>query len=277
MEYLTLELRLSFEQHDNNCLPVNNQYELAGFVYKMLAEADQKYANEMHRYGLKSGLRTFKYFTFSRIHLSRNSYQFKGDHLQLKSGKATWKISFSLPATGFFLFQSLLDNRSLTVGNHSHKAVFAIDEVAFVRIDQEKYHHNRFWAESPICVSKPMDMGDGRLVGQYLEPDHPEFSVRLIKNLWQKLYQLDPEHELCSDKKTLLEILQNHRFEVTKKPKSKLITLKNGKTDQTKVRGYLFEFMLDIPEPLLQVGLGAGMGEKNAMGFGMVSLKRKAS
>lgn len=274
MEYLTLQIRLSI---NGGSLPLNNQYELAGFIYKMLADADHKFANQMHRYGITEGLRSYKYFTFSRIHLDRNSYSFRGDHLELKQGKATWNVSFSLPATGFFLFQSLLDNRTLTVANNKHKAEFSIDEVAFINKDSEQVKPHIFRCESPICVSKPVERLDGNIQASYLKPDHPEFSIRLIKNLWQKLYQLKPDHALCENKSILLDILQNHEYSILSDPKSKLITLKNGQAGQTQVRGYLYEFKLDIPRPLIEVGLGAGMGEKNAMGFGMVSPKRKAS
>lgn len=274
MEYLTLQLRLSIK---NGNLPLNNQYELAGFIYNMLADADQKFADQMHRYGITKGLRSYKYFTFSRIHLKRNSYTFKRDHLALKKGRATWNISFSLPATGFFLFQSLLDNRTLTVANHKHKAEFTIDEVAFVNKDNEQVQPHIYRSESPICVTKPIEQSNGKVQASYLEPDHPEFSVRLIKNLWQKLYQLEPDHPLCTSKSTLLDILHNHSYSILTSPKSKLITLKNGQAGQTQVRGYLYEFKLDIPKPLIEVGLGAGVGEKNAMGFGMISPKRKAS
>ena len=53
-----------------------------------------------------------------------------------------------------------------------------------------------------------------------------------------------------------------------KKVKSRLETIKAGTNAETKVRGYQYAFKLKAPEPLVRIGLLAGFGEKNSLGFG---------
>jgi CRISPR-associated endoribonuclease Cas6 len=50
----------------------------------------------------------------------------------------------------------------------------------------------------------------------------------------------------------------------------KLITLKEGRSDETKIKGTLAPFRLRAPRELMEVGYECGFGEKNSMGFGMV-------
>jgi len=52
----------------------------------------------------------------------------------------------------------------------------------------------------------------------------------------------------------------------------KLITLKEGRSDETKIKGTLAPFRLQAPRELIEVGYECGFGEKNSMGFGMVKV-----
>ena len=53
----------------------------------------------------------------------------------------------------------------------------------------------------------------------------------------------------------------------------KLITLKEGRSDETKIKGTLAPFRLRAPRELMEVGYECGFGEKNSMGFGMVKVE----
>lgn len=54
----------------------------------------------------------------------------------------------------------------------------------------------------------------------------------------------------------------------------KLITLKEGRSDETKIKGTLAPFRLRAPRELMEVGYECGFGEKNSMGFGMVKVEQ---
>jgi CRISPR-associated endoribonuclease Cas6 len=53
-------------------------------------------------------------------------------------------------------------------------------------------------------------------------------------------------------------------------PKSKLITMKAGTPQQTKVRAFNCSFSLKADYELLRTAYECGIGEKGSMGFGMV-------
>lgn len=53
-------------------------------------------------------------------------------------------------------------------------------------------------------------------------------------------------------------------------PKSKRITLKPGTPQQSKVKGYVYNFELTAPTEIHRLILAAGIGEKNSTGFGWV-------
>jgi CRISPR-associated endoribonuclease Cas6 len=52
----------------------------------------------------------------------------------------------------------------------------------------------------------------------------------------------------------------------------KLIAIKEGKPDETVVKGTLAPFRLEAPPDLLEIGYDCGFGERNSQGFGMVKL-----
>ncbi len=54
----------------------------------------------------------------------------------------------------------------------------------------------------------------------------------------------------------------------------KLLTLKEGRSDETKIKGTLAPFRLRAPRELMEVGYECGFGEKNSMGFVMVKVEQ---
>ena len=56
-------------------------------------------------------------------------------------------------------------------------------------------------------------------------------------------------------------------FQVLNEPRSKLL---HFSSKDIRVRGYLFEFKITLPVPLLKIAYLAGFGEKNSQGFGLV-------
>jgi CRISPR-associated endoribonuclease Cas6 len=51
--------------------------------------------------------------------------------------------------------------------------------------------------------------------------------------------------------------------------KSRKVTIKDGKSSATEVRGFRnFEFELTAPEEIIKVGLYGGMGKEASQGFG---------
>lgn len=52
----------------------------------------------------------------------------------------------------------------------------------------------------------------------------------------------------------------------------KLVAIKEGRPDETLVKGTLSPFRLEAPPELQEIGYECGFGEKNSQGFGMVKV-----
>ena len=53
---------------------------------------------------------------------------------------------------------------------------------------------------------------------------------------------------------------------------SKLITIKQGRSDETKVRGFMCPLTIEGNPELIKLAYESGLGEKNSLGFGMLGL-----
>jgi CRISPR-associated endoribonuclease Cas6 len=101
---------------------------------------------------------------------------------------------------------------------------------------------------------------NGRLRQVYLNPSDPEFGAAVIKNLVRKYQALTG--------RTLPE--GSVHFEVLSEAKSRLVGLHIGTAEEMRVRGFHLDFALIAPPELHKIAWLAGLGEKNALGFGAI-------
>lgn len=75
-----MQFRINLRSLDPNpVLPVNYQYELSAWIYKVIQNADADYAAFLHRHGHPAGRKSFKLFCFSQLQVSQ--YRVEGDRL----------------------------------------------------------------------------------------------------------------------------------------------------------------------------------------------------
>jgi CRISPR-associated endoribonuclease Cas6 len=109
---------------------------------------------------------------------------------------------------------------------------------------------------SPACIS--YQLPDDRHA-QYLAPDHPEYTRLLHQHLLRKVASMHvdlPAEVSAAD----------FQFQPFGKSRSKLIHIK----DNIKVRGFEYAFELAAHPLLQEAAYFAGLGEKNAQGFGLI-------
>jgi CRISPR-associated endoribonuclease Cas6 len=94
-----------------------------------------------------------------------------------------------------------------------------------------------------------------------MSPEEDGFAEAFAQSLCRKHRQLTGQ---AIDAATV-------QFRLLSVPKSRLITIRAGKPQETRVRGYMFEFELVAPPGLHRTGFMAGFGEKSSMGFGCVA------
>jgi CRISPR-associated endoribonuclease Cas6 len=114
-------------------------------------------------------------------------------------------------------------------------------------------------AQSPVVVSI---LPEGKKYPDYLSPEHESYEVLLRQNLVNKFNSIPVN--------VPIEVIAPFCFELRSAPRSKLITIKPYTPEQSKVRGFVFDFVLTCPVEIHQLILSTGVGEKNSMGFGWV-------
>ena len=244
-------------------LPFNYQYPFSSAIYKIIQRADKEFAAFLHDKGYGEGHKKFKLFTFSDI---RTPFQKRGDRMQLLSGEAELVICFYLPKAAEHFIQGLFMHQQLEVADHRSKVVFMVTGVESMA---------EVTAGAPVLMQplSPVVVGRKNERGHYdyRSPEDADFADCLVYNWVEKYAAIhEVEEELLSAMKKAVQVsvkLYPHP------PQQRLITIKGGTAEETKIRGYTkFRMEVRAPGELLEVALGAGMGLHNAQGMGCVGV-----
>lgn len=248
-------LKLTFDNPNPTVIPLNYQYYIGSWVYKVLEQGDADFARFLHEtgYKLENG-RRFKLFTFSMLSIPKFIILKESSHLRIESTTFGLNIHFLLSEALQPFIVGLFQNQELTIRSET----FKVQQVECQPLEI-KNASLRVRALSPIVISKKKD--DGR--EEYLSPTHPEYESLFFYNLMGKY--LSTGQNVPADWSIAipaLKVLHPDRV------RSKLVTMKAGHASETKVKGYLFEFEMQAPAKLMETGLLAGFGKENSWGFG---------
>ena len=263
---LTIE---SGSGHNSNILPLNYQYELSSWIYKILNHGNEEFAEWLHKEGYTNDYKNFKLFTFSNLIIPK--YQIKGDRMQIESRINELIVSFYPIDSLEYFITGLFNNQQFTIGDKKSKAAFTVNTVE--KLPEPEFQNTmEFKSLSPILVSHKNN--ETQKYAEYKHPEDDNYGDLLIKNLVEKynaFYGADanpfgvPNPERVKPLET-----DNFDYELKTltKPKSRLITIKSGTKQESKLRGYLYNFRIKAPAELIRLGYYAGFGEKNSLGFG---------
>lgn len=243
-------------------LPLSYQYEMSAWIYKLIEDGNLEFAKFLHSKGYTQGKKRFKLFTFSNLRTPK--YDIIDDRLKILSKEISFKLSFLVDEAAQHLVFGLFKNKKVRLGDKKSQASFRIKSVEMqnVYIDSNEI---RLKTLSPILLSKNEIWDDGSQKTKYLSPIDKGYEMLFAANLLNK-YSV-AEQKGFVDQLELEE--QNIGFKLlTMNPKSKLIRIKADKDEETKLKGYKYEFEITAPKKVIELGILAGFGEKNALGFG---------
>ena len=248
------------EKAFRNIIPLSYQYELSAWIYGIIHSGDPVFAKWLHSKGYIAEGKSFKLFTFSRLQIPKYQFQISDDRLILKNGDIVIYISFLLESAAEPFIMGLFRNQEMILGDRISKAAFMVKSVE--RLADPSFKNSvSFHALSPIVINKV----DGKH-GTYLSPDDAEYETLFFQNLVRKYIAITTILGKNEDPDAHNTVIT--RFELLNKPKSKLVVIKSGTAQETKIRGYMFDFKLTSPIGLIRTGYFAGFGEKNSVGFG---------
>ncbi len=237
-------------------LPMDYQYYLSAWIYKILGKADRDFASFLHAEGYPLGHRRFKLFNYSPLDFGKPKLWKEKSLFEIQNDQITLKVSFQLGDAAEKFIIGLFNNQQAYIGdqfNGLDLSVVQIERLPEPTIQTEMHYR----AISPVVISLKNEQDK---YAQYLSPDDEGYEELFLNHLRTKHQSLPVGKDLSEDLKL--------QFQLKSKPKSKLITIKPYTSQQSKVRGFVFDFSLKAPDEIHQLILSSGAGEKNSMGFG---------
>ena len=226
-------------------IPIQYNYLIQSAIYAALPEET---AAHLHDEGFKSGKRTFKMFTFSRL-LGNFMLDRPTRTIAFPEGATLVIVS---PDTKLFLplINNLLTKNQLRIG----RAAFRVEEMRF---EEQKVEEETLTVRtlSPVVAYRTLLRPEGGKYTCYYQPGEREFEQLIAANLANKFEafygQQPPEGDVT------VKPLDRPRLHVT----SYKGTVVKGCTGRLKLKG---------PRELLQIALDAGLGGKGSQGYGCV-------
>ena len=259
-----MRFNISLSTSDRNvALPINYQYPLSAWVYRTLEQGDRELADFLHHEGYAGdGHRRFKFYSFSELRTP--GARVKGDRLLLSQPEIRFSISFLTDRAAQILIMGLFRRSAPSwLGDHISGGRFSVRSVEMQMLPPLTGKAD-FRTVSPVVISIGDQNADGSWGKRFLSPKDTGYAEQLVSNLTHKL-QAARKAGLIENEDSELKI----GYELLSRTvKEKRIDLLRGKPGYTRVRGYKFQFRLHAPDEVLRLALLAGIGEKNAMGFG---------
>lgn len=236
-------------------IPINYQYELSSAIYRILSNGDSEYAKWLHDNGFESDNKKFKLFTFSRLIVPYGIDKERA-RLILKSNKLEWYITFLPEKSTKEFIQGIFSNQQFIIADYISGAAFKVVEIQIVS-DLNYTSNSVFETLSPICISQKNERGKA----DYLSPSHPLYTKAILTGLLSR-YHVYTGTSYKGETFCKLHVLTE--------PRSSLVTIKKGTKAETRVRGFLYRFRIELPEELMLIAYESGIGEKGSLGFGMI-------
>jgi CRISPR-associated endoribonuclease Cas6 len=252
-------------------IPFNYSYLLTGWLYRVLAGADAQYATFLHERGYQTTARgtgrpkTFRLFCFSDLRMQDYEVRPREGCFLLRSPGIEWTLSFYVDRAAEAFIRGLFQDQRVVLSNRWMTTELTIEQVQTipVAVHTDEVHVR---TRSPVVVAQK----DAAGMDQYLSPADPVFGQLLLLNLVDKYRSAHPDGAAVRPEGLEFRLLSD-----PSRIRSRLIAIKEGSPQETKVRGYYgFDFTLRGPAEVLEVGLLAGVGRYNGEGFGCVALSK---
>lgn len=246
-------------------LPINNSYLVSSLIYNIVDQSSSAYAERLHEQGYRLANRAFKLFTFSPVHPVHSRKWVLHENGTMSTSEPLLQVTISSLKEEFIehLIVGLMHGSFVWIGNER----FRVETVR--KLEPPEYSDEMgFIMLSPVvCTTR----GESDHYSQFLFPGDPDFMRVLLENLCRKYQALHGKPFECDEEQVEIELDRGY-VERRQGKVQKLITIKEGRSDETKIKGTLAPFRIRAPRELIEIGYECGFGEKNSQGFGMVKV-----
>ena len=240
-------------------LPMDYQYFISTWIYKVLNQADKEFAHFMHEegYGREGESKLYKLFCFSRLNFGKPRLWKEKKLFEIPAYEISLHISFDVPEAATTFIKGLFMSQEFYLGDKFNGIDFKVSKVeALVEPDFTEIMEYRL--QTPWVVSyKPEEDN----YPQYLSPEDKLFEQLAIKHLVEKFNNTRSGETISPEQIKFYRINDFKRAGFVMKP---------GTSEETRVIGNLFEFELTAPVEVHRMIWNAGVSEKSSSGFGWV-------
>ena len=228
-------------------VPIHYNHLIQGLIYSSL---NAGMAEFVHTRGFSHGCRTFRLFAFSRLF---GVFRREGDQLVFPGPLQLW-VTSPIQAIIEELASSWLRLGSLQVGE-ARVDVDAIELKPAGEVGTSVVVRTL----SPVTVYETLRAPDGRAKTYYYSPVELEFGALCAMNARRKVQALTGRIEESASLRVSPVEWRKHR--------QVIVTYKG-----TVIKAWHGAFRLEGAPELIRMALDAGLGSKNAQGFGMVEI-----
>ncbi len=243
-------------------IPVDYQYFIGAWIYKIIGKADNQLAAFLHGTGYGEGNKKFKFFNYSPLDLRPYLLWIEKQVFELQNDQISFCVSFLIDRVAEGFIKGLFMNQEVFIGDRFNGADFMVSRIEALPVPMFKETMN-YSLKSALVLS--VKEPDNRVL--YLSPDDARYKNCFIKHLAEKFNTVliarpQLRQEIAVDTEISFDLKIASRF------KSRLHTIKPGTREQTRVKGFVYDFELTAPVEIHEMAYSAGFGEKNAIGFG---------
>ncbi len=266
-----MRIKLTLTSSVNSEIPINYQYQLSSAVYRILSAGSLEYSKFLHDRGyLGPDGKVRKLFTFSRLYF-RSKINISGHRLTVTQGSNAI-LFISSPMIEDFIQNfvvGLFENQKIEISYRDQKTSFFIKQVE-VLPEPEFKKSCKFIAMSPIVLTTQIDTPEGLKTYYYrpLDKELPQAVRRSLVKKYVAVYHRQPQDPEINFKINREYIKKKGGPERV----SKLITIREGFPDETRIKGFVSPFTLSGSCELMKIAWDCGLGDKCSMGFGCVGL-----
>lgn len=237
-------------------LPMDYQYYISAWIYKVLRNADKEFAHFLHEKGYgESDTKLYKLFCFSRLNFGKPNMWKERKLFEISKYEIKLQISFDVVEAATNFVKGLFMKQEFYLGDKFNGIDFYVSNVEALP-DPVFTKKMRYRLQSPWVVSYQEET---RKYPKYLRPDEDGFVELSIKHIVEKY------NNTRNNKKVMSEQIKLH---VLGDYKRSGFLMKPGTIEESRIVGNIFDFELTAPTAVHEMIWGAGVSEKSSSGFG---------
>jgi CRISPR-associated endoribonuclease Cas6 len=262
--------------------PMDYQYYLSAWIYKVLRKADMDFAAFLHEKGYGEGeIKLYKLFCFSLLDFGRPKMWKEKRLFEISEHTIILKISFDVPEAASNFIKGLFMEQEFYLGDKFNGIDFKITGIEALPdpVFSETMHYR---LETPWVVSYKTEVDK---YPKYLRPYEVGFKELSLKHIAEKFTNTGKGNVKVDDlnfrifdgndqdKKPIFREPEPAKWlEDSKFWKRQGFLIKPGTKEESRVLGNLFDFELTAPTEVHKMIWNAGISEKSSEGFGWLEV-----